>query len=119
MKDKITNLCDECHESIDDIPKDGWLGFATTKEGYLYCGRCFNTKGKFGKIREDMKKGIGKSESTNESKRILPAGFKVYLCTDCQEINIKKDNRRIKVGYCDTCDHPIWNDYEDVPEDPI
>lgn len=40
----------------------------------------------------------------------LPKGFKVYVCTDCGEINVKKDNREIRVGFCDECDHPLWND---------
>lgn len=40
----------------------------------------------------------------------LPIGFKIYECTDCKEINVKKDNRKIRVGFCDNCDHPLWND---------
>ena len=39
----------------------------------------------------------------------LPEGFKVYVCTDCQTVNIKKDNRKIRVGFCDKCEHPLWN----------
>jgi hypothetical protein len=35
--------CDKCGEVIDDKPKDGWFGFAATKEGYTYCGRCIIT----------------------------------------------------------------------------
>jgi hypothetical protein len=42
---------------------------------------------------------------------LLPDGWKVYKCTDCQEINVKKDNRQIiTVGFCDNCEHPLWND---------
>jgi len=41
---------------------------------------------------------------------LLPDGWKVYECTDCQEINVKKDNRQITVGFCDNCEHPLWND---------
>ncbi len=41
---------------------------------------------------------------------LLPDGWKVYKCTDCQEINVKKDNRQIMVGFCDNCKHPLWND---------
>ena len=41
---------------------------------------------------------------------LLPDGWKVYKCTDCQEINVKKDNRQIMVGLCDSCKHPLWND---------
>lgn len=40
----------------------------------------------------------------------LPDGWKVYKCTDCQEINVKKDNKEIRVGFCDKCEHPLWND---------
>ena len=41
---------------------------------------------------------------------LLPDGWKIYKCTDCQEINVKKDNRQITVGFCDNCEHPLWND---------
>lgn len=44
------------------------------------------------------------------SSSTLPKGFKVYVCTDCGEINVKNDNREIRVGFCDECDHPLWND---------
>ena len=40
----------------------------------------------------------------------LPDGWKVYKCTDCQEINVKKDNKEVRVGFCDKCEHPLWND---------
>lgn len=40
----------------------------------------------------------------------LPDGFKIYKCTNCQEVNVKQDNRKIRVGFCDGCDHPLWND---------
>ena len=40
---------------------------------------------------------------------LLPDGWKVYKCTDCQEVNVKKDNRQITVGYCENCQHPLWN----------
>lgn len=39
----------------------------------------------------------------------LPDGFKVYECTDCGTINVKKDNGEIRVGFCDECGHPLWN----------
>ena len=41
---------------------------------------------------------------------LLPKGWRVYECTNCQEINVKKDNRQITVGVCDNCGHPLWND---------
>jgi hypothetical protein len=40
----------------------------------------------------------------------LPEGFKVYKCTDCQTINVLKDNGEITVGFCSNCEHPLWND---------
>ena len=45
-----------------------------------------------------------------DSSTLLPDEWKVYKCTDCQKINVKKDNRKITVGYCDNCIHPLWND---------
>jgi len=42
----LENKCDECKEIIDDKPKNGWLGFSTTKTGYTYCGRCTALKQK-------------------------------------------------------------------------
>lgn len=36
-------------------------------------------------------------------KETIPKGFKIYECTDCKEINVKKDNRQIRVGFCDNC----------------
>lgn len=47
----------------------------------------------------------------------MPKGFRVYVCTDCQEVNVKKDNQKVRVGFCDSCDHPLWNSAEDVPHD--
>lgn len=49
-------------------------------------------------------------QQTGVSGSALPVGFKIYECTDCKEINVKKDNREIRVGFCDNCDHPLWND---------
>ena len=45
--------------------------------------------------------------------------YKEYVCTDCQTKNIKKDNRKITVGFCDNCGHPLWNSQDDVPFDNI
>lgn len=39
----------------------------------------------------------------------LPKGFKVYKCSDCGEINVKRDNGEVRVGFCDECEHPLWN----------
>jgi len=49
----------------------------------------------------------------------LPEGFKVYICTNCQTINVKRDNQQITVGICDNCEHPLWNDPpSSVPNTP-
>lgn len=48
--------------------------------------------------------------STTVSSRTLPEGFKVYECTDCQTLNVIKDNGEITVGFCSNCEHPLWND---------
>ena len=50
------------------------------------------------------------SQDAVSDSTLLPDGWKVYKCTDCQEINVKKDNRKITVGFCDNCEHPLWND---------
>lgn len=44
------------------------------------------------------------------SSSALPECFKVYKCTDCQTINVLKDNGEIRVGFCSNCKHPLWND---------
>ena len=44
---------------------------------------------------------------------LLSDKFKVYKCTDCQEINVKKDNNQLRVGFCDNCEHPLWNTDDD------
>jgi hypothetical protein len=68
--------------------------------------------------------GIDLSKDAYEQLRLhfvgssaMPEGFRVYECTDCQEVNVKKDNRKVRVGFCDACDHPLWNSVEDVPHD--
>lgn len=35
---------------------------------------------------------------------------KEYKCTDCQEVNVIKDNGQITVGFCKKCGHPLWNE---------
>jgi rRNA maturation endonuclease Nob1 len=35
---------------------------------------------------------------------------KEYKCTDCKQVNLKKDNGQITVGFCKKCGHPLWND---------
>lgn len=37
-------------------------------------------------------------------------GFKTYQCTDCGHMNFKMDNGEITVGFCDNCEHPLWNE---------
>jgi len=59
--------------------------------------------------------GYTELEASNLAKKLaetlslLPAGFKVYICSDCNEINVKRNNHEIRVGFCDTCGHPLWN----------
>lgn len=36
-------------------------------------------------------------------------GYKAYKCTDCETVNVKKDNGEIRVGFYDECQHPLWN----------
>jgi len=55
-----------------------------------------------------MKKLIEECRPTLEGE--LPEGYKAYVCTDCQEISVKKDNGEIRVGFCDKCEHPLWNE---------
>jgi hypothetical protein len=38
-----------------------------------------------------------------------PKGFELYTCTNCQELNVKRNNGDIRVGFCDRCGHPLWN----------
>ena len=62
---------------------------------------------------EHVNYGIGNSivEAFEDLKTRYPLpGFKIYKCTNCQEINIKKDNKEITVGKCKKCEHPLWND---------
>ena len=42
-------------------------------------------------------------------------GFREYVCTDCGETSIKYDNRKITVGLCSHCEHPLWNSVDEVP----
>lgn len=46
---------------------------------------------------------------SNINNTTLPEGFKVYECTNCQEVNVLRDNGEIGVGFCSKCEHPIWN----------
>lgn len=41
---------------------------------------------------------------------VLPKGFLIYECTNCHAINIKRNNGYISVGFCDECEHVLWND---------
>lgn len=56
-------------------------------------------------IEEDVNDGVDTT---------IPDGYKIYECVNCQNINVKKDNRKITVGACDKCSHPLWNDDVDV-----
>ncbi len=41
--------------------------------------------------------------------RLLPDGFNIYVCSNCKEVNVKRNNQEITIGYCDECEHPLWN----------
>ena len=50
-----------------------------------------------------------------EELEIGVEGFREYVCTDCGETSIKFDNRKITVGLCNYCEHPLWNSVDEVP----
>ena len=35
--------------------------------------------------------------------------LKIYICSDCGQINYLEDNGRNRVGFCSDCTHPLWN----------
>jgi DNA-directed RNA polymerase subunit RPC12/RpoP len=37
-------------------------------------------------------------------------GKLIYKCSDCQKITPLKNNGEITVGFCQYCEHPLWND---------
>ena len=39
----------------------------------------------------------------------LPEDMEQYTCSDCGRINVKLNNNEIRVGFCDGCEHPLWN----------
>lgn len=49
------------------------------------------------------------------SKEEEPEGMERYTCTDCGQLNVKLNNNEVRVGFCDGCDHPLWNP-SDSPE---
>ena len=70
----------------------------------------------FGKSEQDLEKKDSPYNNSKEGREFLPEGFGIYECTDCQEINIKKNNGEIAVGFCSKCEHPLWNSVEDVSD---
>lgn len=44
-----------------------------------------------------------------QKNKEIPSGFRVYECTDCRSSNVKYDNGEMRVGFCDKCNHPLWN----------
>jgi hypothetical protein len=50
-----------------------------------------------------------KAENERLKANQLPDGFKVYKCTDCQEINVIHNNGDFLAGFCSNCLHPLWN----------
>ena len=41
----------------------------------------------------------------------LPEGYGKYECSNCQKTSIKinSDQKKTCIGYCDYCEHPLWN----------
>jgi hypothetical protein len=35
--------------------------------------------------------------------------LKKYECTDCGHVNYNEVNGEIRVGFCNKCDHLLWN----------
>ena len=57
--------------------------------------------------REAAKQKLDRLEAVQPN---IPEGFNSYQCTNCTELNIKRNNGQIRVGFCDNCEHPLWND---------
>lgn len=51
-----------------------------------------------------------KAKMKADRERARRQQLKEYECTDCGEINKRKDNGEINVGFCSKCGHPLWND---------
>jgi hypothetical protein len=64
---------------------------------------------KSGTLRQEIIVSKEKFDDLIICENITNNLFKEYRCTDCQELNMKKDNREITVGFCDNCGHPLWN----------
>ena len=64
---------------------------------------------KSGTLRQEIIVSKEQFDDLIISQNITNNLFKEYRCTDCQELNMKKDNREITVGFCDNCGHPLWN----------
>ena len=48
-------------------------------------------------------------DEPKDKEQMMPKGFKIYNCSECGETNVKKEIKNIRVGFCDNCDHPLWN----------
>ena len=113
-KEEIIKLVEQVFDNnIYSIGENTILGIKTSVEGKL------SFLSELDELLSERQTSTEVSENHNSkalgiadvgSSVLLPKGFKIYKCTDCQEINIKKDNRQITVGYCDNCGHPLWND---------
>jgi hypothetical protein len=82
--------------------KDKIKQILNRNEQNKYVMSCYLTKDDLYKqMREDIRVLCDYLEKTKD--------FEVYICTDCKTINMKKNNGEIRVGFCDNCDHPLWN----------
>lgn len=49
------------------------------------------------------------ADSLKGEDTVIPEGHKIYTCTNSGEKNIKLNNGKMRVGFCDKCEHPLWN----------
>ena len=40
---------------------------------------------------------------------LIPEGYAFYNCTNCKKLNVKFKNKDVRAGFCDYCNHPLWN----------
>jgi rubrerythrin len=101
-------------KNIDEVYKD-WCGeHHTTNSGYpVHDSAEAQDFAEY--YHKEMLANEGQKPDSNcniqhvSGSAVMPEGFKVYKCTDCGAVNVKKDNGNVRVGFCDECEHPLWN----------
>lgn len=48
------------------------------------------------------------------SREKARAEVREYVCVNCKHINLRRDNKQIRVGFCSNCGHPLWNSADEV-----